>query len=141
MGDVYVYSTLTADNIYGTYTQGAADLPKRDKQVLIRGGANVAGRKHLITPRGVATRISDEQLAVCREDVTFLHHEKNGFLKVEAIQADADHVAADMEGRDLAAPLVPQDIEDGAPRVATNVETVPEPLAPVAPAPTTTRRR
>lgn len=138
MGKVYVYSTLTADNMYGPYNPGAADLPVRAGVVLIKGGANVVGSKHLITPRGVCTVITDEQLALCRADTTFAHHEKNGFISVETVQADADHVAANMTGRDLAAPLVPEDVAEGEPEVATNL---PAPLAPVAPKSTGRRNR
>jgi hypothetical protein len=128
MSKVFVYSTLTADNMYGPYNPGAADLPVRTAIVLIKGGANVAGMKHLITPRGVCTVITEEELAICRQDPTFVLHEKNGFLAIESKQADADHVAANMTGRDESAPLVPDDITPDEPIVATN-----KPLAPVPP--------
>jgi len=130
MSKVFVYSTLTADNMYGPYTPGAADLPVRTAVVLIKGGANVVGKKHLITPRGVCTIITEEELTVCRQDPTFVLHEQNGFLAIESSQTDADHVAANMTGRDESAPLVPEDIAPDAPTVTTNL---PEPLAPVAP--------
>lgn len=136
MREVFVYSTLSADNMYGPYDPGAADLPVRKGSVLIKGGANVVGAKHLITPRGMVTRITEEQLALCRADVTFAAHEANGFLTVESKQVDADHVAADMVGRDLSSPLVPQDLTNAEPAAVVNV---PEVLAPVTPDPS--RRR
>jgi hypothetical protein len=143
-GKIFVYSTLTADNLYGPYKPGGADLPIREGMVLIKGGANVAGpSKHLVTPLGVVTEITHEQLALLRADVTFLAHERNGFITVSENKTDADHVAADMEGRDESAPMTPEDVApEDVDRVAT-AEVVTETLAPApaVPAPAPARRR
>lgn len=125
---LYVFSTLSADNEYGVYAKGGADIPSKTATVVIKGGANVAD-KRLVTPLGVATPVTPEQLEILRQDVTFQHHEKNGYITVSEHKADADTVAADMEGRSPDAPLVPLDFQQGEPDVTTNkpADAVPAP--------------
>jgi len=106
---IYVYSTLSCDNIYHRTLQGGADLPVFEGDVLIKGGAGVANDR-LITPRGIVTTITEEQLEVCRADPVFVMHEKNGFIQVGENLVDAEVAAADMTGRDQSAPLVPADL-------------------------------
>ncbi len=83
--DVYVCSAMACDNAYTTWKSGANaanDLPRKDRQVLIKGGTGVIN-KQLVTPYGVVTRISAEQLQLLRDNCpAFVRHEANGFLKV-----------------------------------------------------------
>lgn len=109
MKQVHVYSTLTCDNIYHRTKQGGADLPVFEGDVLIKGGAGIANDR-LITPRGVVTTITEEQLEICRADPVFVAHEKNGFIQVGERLIDVEKAVADMEGRDKSAPIVPADL-------------------------------
>lgn len=104
----YIYSTLASDNAYTNYENGGADLPVALPAVLIHGGAGVANDR-FVTPRGVVTEVTGEQLDYLRRNPVFLMHEKNGYILVDSNRADPDQVAADMTGRDVSAPLVPQD--------------------------------
>lgn len=104
----YVYSTATCDIAYGVWIKGGNDLPIRTRAIVIKGGAGVAN-KHLITPRGVVTEVSDEELALLEQDEAFQRHVEHGFIRVERAKIDPEKVAADMTGRDEASPLVPQD--------------------------------
>lgn len=106
---LYVFSTLAADVAYTNYAPGGADLPIDLPPVLIRGGAGVANDR-LVTPRGVATDVTEEQAEYLRANPVFQMHEKNGFVTISASFADPDIVAADMTGRDRSAPVVPQDL-------------------------------
>lgn len=106
---LYVYSTLSSDMNYTNHAQGGADLPQALPPVFVKGGAGVANDR-LITPRGVATEITEEQAEYLRANVLFQLHEQNGFVQISDAKVDADVAAADMQGRDQSAPIVPQDL-------------------------------
>lgn len=109
---VYVYSTLAASVAYTLWNKTSAnDLPHADRSITIVGGAGVAD-KRLETPYGVATKVSADDLALLMDNHQFNHHVNAGHIKVSEAFADADDVAADMNGRDPSAPLVPQDYKD-----------------------------
>jgi len=107
----YVFSTLTTDVVYTGWVKGNSDLPVLEKQVLIKGGSNVAD-KRLFTPLGIMTEVSEEELEVLENDQVFQLHKQNGFIKVEKKKADPERVAGDMKTKDQSAPLTPNDFED-----------------------------
>jgi len=109
MKTLYIYSTLSADVIYQNTVPGGADIPRVDSEVMIKGGAGVANDR-LVTPRGVVTKITEQQLEQLRENAVFKVHEANGFIQVSEHSVDADAAASDMTGRDQSAPIVPQDL-------------------------------
>lgn len=122
MGKLYVYSTLSSDMAYTNHAQGGADIPVDLPPVFVKGGAGVANDR-LITPRGVATEITDEQAEYLRANKVFQLHEQNGYVQISDKEIDADKAAADMTGRDQSAPMVPQDFtEDGSKTVVGGVE-------------------
>lgn len=69
----YIYSTLTADNEYST-EQGPV-------VIFGRNGARLRGK--IETPRGVATCVTDEQLAALEKHPLFTTHKNNGFINVQ----------------------------------------------------------
>lgn len=103
-GSVYVFSTLACDQLYTTWTKGGADLPIQGDTVLIRGGTGIMDDR-LITPLGVCTVISQEELALIENDEGFKLHKANGFIVVQQIEADPEKVAADMNTVDKSAQL------------------------------------
>lgn len=105
---MYIYSTLASDTAYAVWQKGGADMPILERQILIKGGAGVAN-KNIITPRGVATEVSDADFAVLKENKVFQLHNEKGYITWDAKRADAEVVAADMTGRDVSAPIVPED--------------------------------
>ena len=105
---LYVFSTLASDVAYTNHAQGGGDLPIDLPPVVIKGGAGIANER-IVTPRGVATEVTEEQVEYLRANQVFQLHEKNGFVMVSESYADPDTVAADMTGRDISAPVVPQD--------------------------------
>lgn len=120
--DYYIYSTLTGSQAYQIYRQGGADLPLVDKTILVAGGANVAD-KHFITPRGVVTSITGEELELLEQNAVFALHKANGFITVEAKEVPVEKVVSDMEARDEAAPLTESDFiakDQAPPTVVTN---------------------
>lgn len=105
---MYIYSTISADVDY------AVD---DDKVIRIAGKANVANR-NIITPRGMVTQVTDEQVAALKKNHVFKIHLDNGFLTIEKSKAEPEKVAANMTGRDKSAPdttedmLLKGDVED-----------------------------
>lgn len=83
--DVYVCSKMASDNAYTTWIPGskaANDMPRKERQVLIKGGAGVVS-KQLVTPHGVVTKITSEELDLVRKSCpAFGRHEKAGYLRV-----------------------------------------------------------
>ena len=137
-----VFSTLTRPNEYVTYKEGTArEISQVAHRVTIKGGANNVDKRNLLTPRGVATTISDEDLEHLMQNQVFQLHMKNGFITVDAAKdpRDADEVATVMEGRDDSAPEVPQDFAEGEEPIVNKDESVEVPvITPSTPAP---RRR
>lgn len=105
---LFVFSTLASDVAYTNHTPGGGDMPIAQDPVVIKGGAGVANDR-LVTPRGVMTRVTAEQVEYLRQNEVFKMHEANGFITISEGAAEADVVAADMTGRDESAPVVPQD--------------------------------
>lgn len=110
---IFVVSTLATDVCYTGYTGGEGQsLPRVAVSVTIKGGAGVANRRTIITPRGVVTEVNEEQAKFLAQHPVFRRHMARGFLSETASKVDGDEAAADMTGRDESAPLVDQDIED-----------------------------
>jgi len=133
----YVYSTLSADVRYQNTVPGGADLPQVVADVFIKGGAGVANDR-FITPRGVVTEVTEEQVEQLRANNVFQLHEKNGYVEISEAKTDPDAAAADMTARDVSAPLVPEDLPaDGRP----TSDTPDEDAEQEAPRPTSKKRK
>lgn len=121
----YVYSTLTADVQYTNFRAGPNNVPSAipvagKTGVFIKGGRGVASRgRSLITPLGVSTEVTDEQLTYLEGCVSFRKHRANGFIVVMQRDVDPEKVAADMTEKDGSAPLTPADIPEGVKTVST----------------------
>ena len=112
----YVYSTLSSDQVYTLYHTEEGRIPKIVYKVHVKGGANVAS-KQLVTPLGVATRITEKQKELLLENRVFKIHVENGFvcLRDDVKEVDIEKIIAEgMETRDASAPLVDADFEEGS---------------------------
>lgn len=69
----YIYSTLTADNEYSTEAGTVV--------IFGRSGARMRGK--LDTPKGVATRVTDEQLQALEKHPLFKRHQQGGFISIQ----------------------------------------------------------
>jgi len=120
-----IFSTMTGAVTYTDWKMSPGGLSIAGKEVTIKGGANVADRRTILTPRGIGTQVTDDDLQFLKNDPTFLMHEKNGFITIDSASdiRDADLAAASMEGRDDSAPDVEQDFAPGsAPTVVNTVQ-------------------
>lgn len=84
MSRIYIYSTLSNDQIYQL---------KDGRSVLIAGKANVAN-KQLVTPKGMATAISEDEFHLLQQNIVFKAHSKNGFVSASHDKQDAETFAA-----------------------------------------------
>jgi hypothetical protein len=117
----YIYSTLTANNAYASYKQSGDGTLIMDKSVTIRGGTNVAD-KHLHTPYGVMTEVSEEEFEILRSDSGFQEHVRLGFLKVEEKPFGVEDVVVDMKDKDASAPKVDEDFAPESKPIVPEVE-------------------
>lgn len=110
----HVYSTLTSDHVFvvrGTPPAQGQPAPIL-KRVLINGGTGVANKRTLITPYGVHTEVSDDDLAVLEQDPSFQRFKQRGFIRVEKRESRPEIVAQDMAKDTGSAPLTPADYAD-----------------------------
>lgn len=125
----HVFSTLSSSNTYHKYKPVEIDdspsisgKPRVIKpavvlrRVTIKGGAGIArgGIGNFITPNGVMTTITDEELEICEADPVFQMHKKNGHITVRATEGKPEKVYSEMEGKDKSAPKTPADYPDDA---------------------------
>lgn len=127
---MYVISTLTAANTY-------AVSEKFPEGITIKGGANLADARTIVTPLGgVVTKVSDDQVEALNDDPTFKLHKENGFLTLSRSRPDPEAAvgADDLNSRDKSAPLTPQDVAaEGAQLHETSAPTDAAPAAPEPP--------
>lgn len=117
----YVYSTATCGSVYIDYVH--SNDPNRDpviaKRVEIKGGHGVAtpfknsNFQQVHTPRGVATFVSDEDLAFLLANDGFQEHMDAGFITHDKKEVKPEVVTKDMEQRDRSAPMTPDNLESG----------------------------
>jgi hypothetical protein len=141
MADKYVYSTLASDQRYNFFpskaSAGGVSVPT--VSILVRGGAGVAGDwRRLETPRGIATRVTDEEAAMLKGHPVFKVHEANGYVCIEEGAFEVDDVAATMSETDPSRPLTEETIKAVVPE-ATVVSNAPtkHSIDDVPPLPTT----
>ncbi len=115
MGTVRIYSTATNSTQYCEYDN--KDDPKKLKRkvrfVTILGGTGVARKRGLVTPLGVCTIVTEEQLAFLEQNGSFKRHKQAGFITVVKSSApDPAKVAENMAQRDGSSPRMPHDYAD-----------------------------
>lgn len=128
----HIASTMTSDTHYSDWVSNPGGINvKKDivgkKQVTIRGGHGVA-KLHKngarITPDGVITEVTEEELAFLKKDEVFQTQLKGGFVKIltpsaaKTAEKAPEKIAADMTPADNSAPLTDKDFKKGG-RAAT----------------------
>ena len=107
----YVYSTLTSANEFAAYSQ-MGDQVRIGRTVRIEGGHGVMNR-NLITPQGVATEVTDDELEFLLTINGFQDHVNSGFITYDQKKVDAEKVIIDMERQDGSAQMSEADITEG----------------------------
>lgn len=107
----YVYSTITNPTNYIEYaTNSSHDLPVVLKKVLIQGG-HLVSNKHFVTPIGVMTVVSDEDMEMLKNNDAFKRHIAKGFITFQKKKTDPEKMARNMAEKDGSSPLTPKDYE------------------------------
>lgn len=120
-----IVSTLSAPVGFTVYETDAQGNKSPVRKVLIGGGANVWDG--VIVPSGYGTLVSDEELAILRENSVFCAFEKEGGIVVASLKDNQDKVIENMAEKDASAQRTPADIENPNVKVANkNGEVVVE---------------
>lgn len=96
----YVLSKLSNDQQYINYAKGMTDTNIRIPiaEVFIKGGADVIN-KQLVTPQGVVTKVSDNELEILKANPGFRKHLEEGLVKyyntTPKIEKEADKMEKD----------------------------------------------
>lgn len=99
----YIHSTASQDMIYRIYAEGRQNQATPIKDILIKGHANVTDPHTLVTPTGVVTEVSDEDLELLKKSAAFQRHVMHGFMKVLKDKSEFD--GSDLNARDKSAQL------------------------------------
>lgn len=106
---VHIYSTLTNAQQYPVYRKSPQGDNVVEAYVHINGGSGLAN-KHLITPVGVLTSVSERAYEHLKESSIFQAHVEAGYITVRDKQVDIERAVADHSSeRDNSAPLTPED--------------------------------
>jgi hypothetical protein len=116
----YVYSTATCSGTYVEYqktppiseNKSSPGYNKAIRKIVINGGHGVA-TKHLFTPKGVVTQVSDDDLEFLLKNASFQRHVAAGFLTYDKKKVDPEKKIVNMAAEDGSAPLTPKDFEKG----------------------------
>ncbi len=123
----YVYSTLSSDQDYALYPDkfDPKGIPQPLRVVHIDGKANVIDKHKFITPKGVVTEVTDQELKTLQSISAFQQHMTEGFIKVDEKKADPAKVAkADMTAKDRSAQLVEDDFDPNRKPLINSTQTV-----------------
>lgn len=110
--DFYVYSTLAATTAYVIWQEGDGGQMVEKHRIVVKGGSGIAN-KNIITPIGVATRITEKDAELLAEHDLFKRHQAKGYVRIEPVEKDPEKVvtSSGMKTRDVSAPLVPSDFK------------------------------
>jgi hypothetical protein len=109
----YIVSTLTNSQEFPLYSKpaGPGQPPVAKRSIVIAGKAGLPN-KHLLTPRGVVTPVTSDDLEVLEGNKIYQRLKENGWLTViDSDPRDADKVAADQAEGDGGKQLTPADVK------------------------------
>ena len=103
----YILSKLANTQNYIKYAKGTNNLNIPAQTVVIKGGADVTD-KNLVTPEGVITKITADELEILKSNKDFQRHLEQGHVKYFGTAPNIEKHADKME-KDKSAPLTPDD--------------------------------
>ena len=108
----FICSTATASLEIVQYDSNSGPVPRVVRKVNLLGGANLPP-KTLVTPRGVLTPVSAEDLGFLVSNTEFQRLKKAGFVEIVSgkTEEDVDAALAGMQSKDRCAPATPKDFE------------------------------
>lgn len=109
---VFITSRMAAGVEYAFYKKTANGANIVDKTIIINGGSDVINKKTLITPTGVVTEISKDDLDLLYTNPVFKKHLEEGYLTINDNEKAADKAGDKLE-KDKSSQIVPEDYENG----------------------------
>ena len=115
MKKFHIYSKMANGVNFHDFRKGGAELPSIVRTVVINGGAGVA-TKHLLTPLGIHTEVTAEEMEFLKSDGHFKKFVEDGFIIVGNSFESVDKMVTNMTSEpDPSAPLTPADyLAEGA---------------------------
>lgn len=114
MAKNYIHSTASADMTYPIYA-GGTGTPRKIKEIVIKGRANVVNPATFVTPTGAVTEVSDADLELLKKSAAFQRHVARGFMRV---MTDSELNTKDMAKGDNSRQLTDLEYSQGTdPRV------------------------
>ena len=92
----YVLSKLSNSQCYTIYAKGVDNINIPVESVEIKGGADVTD-KNLVTPEGVITNVTPEQLEILKSNKDFQRHLEGGYVKYFGTAPNIEKHAAKMQ--------------------------------------------
>lgn len=109
----HIFSTMTSDVSYNGYAPaGDGSMSVLERSVVIKGKAGIPD-KNLVTPLGMHTEVSQEDMEFLNANGIFKLHKDNGFITVQSRDMPVEKAAEDMNLADPSAPLTPADFDNG----------------------------
>lgn len=111
MRGLFVVSTCSTAIKFVDYHEHSltrGQIPQIKRSLTIRGGANLMN-KHLFTPNGVATPITESDLAFLTANAMFMAKVADGFFSIIGDDGDTERRARDMWAKDGTAPKTEAD--------------------------------
>ena len=110
----YVYSTASNDSTFIQWLPAPeGSIPVRGRSVVVKGGANVID-KNFVTPRGVVTSVTDEELSFLESLPSFNRKVTAGFYTVQRKQVEVEKVVKSMTKKDKSAPKTTEDYDNAS---------------------------
>lgn len=103
----YILSKLVNTQIYTQYAKGTNSLNIPSAKVVIKGGADITD-KNFVTPEGVITSVTDNELEILKANKDFQLHLERGHVKYFGKNPNMDKEVSKLD-KEKSAPLTPED--------------------------------
>jgi rRNA maturation endonuclease Nob1 len=111
MANVYLYSTMSADNCYANHEELPNGLHVKKEKLLVAGKANVSDPKTLLTPTGMMTTVDEAEFKKFENNSMMKRHIEGGFIKVVKSKQEVETVVKDMTKKDKSAQKTADDFK------------------------------
>lgn len=108
----FVTSRLAGGVNYAFYQKGPNGINTVYKTICIKGGSDVVDKKTLLTPQGVVTEVSKEDLALLETNPVFKMHVENGYITITDNEKAANKAGEKLEV-DKSSQITDEDYENG----------------------------
>lgn len=109
---VYITSRLSSGVDYAFYGKTPGGINKVEKTISIKGGSDVVDKKTLLTPQGVVTELSKDDLDLLKTHPVFKMHLENGYITINENEKAAIKAGEKLEV-DKSSQITDEDYENG----------------------------